>query len=210
MAALGLCCYMQDLWSSLWSVGSLVVTHRILFNFIFYFSCSMHNLLVAVCGIQLPNQGSNPGPCIGAWSFIPWATREVPEGHFKKPSQYWLSCIGGQKKKYLKATDNPSWQAWGRKPQYPATEGKPSCITWAVLFPDRGWPDLCGFSFPINIRWWWNQFKQTSSKTQGKARRGWERWVTGAGVVQERHGSCCPPSSTYCVCVCVCVCVLEA
>ena len=49
-------------------------------------SCSMHNLLVAVCGIQFPNQGSNPcplhwkrrvlttgppGKSLGAPSFLP-------------------------------------------------------------------------------------------------------------------------------------------
>ena len=41
--------------------------------------------LVAECGIQLPNLGSNPGPLPPAWaapSLSYWTTREVPYGLF--------------------------------------------------------------------------------------------------------------------------------
>ena len=34
-------------------------------------------LLVATCGIQFPNQGSNPSPALGKWGSSHWTTREV-------------------------------------------------------------------------------------------------------------------------------------
>ena len=42
--------------------------------------------LVAACGIQCPDQGSNPGPLHWAWSFSPWTTMEVPPGPTWTPS----------------------------------------------------------------------------------------------------------------------------
>ena len=40
-------------------------------------SCSMRTLSCA-CGIQFPDQGLNPGPCIRSRSPSHWTTREVP------------------------------------------------------------------------------------------------------------------------------------
>ena len=40
--------------------------------------CSMQDLLVAACGIQFPDQGSNPSPfALGARSVGHWSTREA-------------------------------------------------------------------------------------------------------------------------------------
>ena len=48
--------------------------------------------LVAACGIQFPEQGSNPSPCIGSMESQPLDTREVPNMPlFQKISQPWLS-----------------------------------------------------------------------------------------------------------------------
>ena len=44
----------------------------------------LHWVLVAACGIQLPNQGWNLGPCIGSVSLSHWTTWEVPLCMFLK------------------------------------------------------------------------------------------------------------------------------
>ena len=42
-------------------------------------SFGMQDLLVAACGIQLPNRDRTSGLCIErAWSLSHWATRKVP------------------------------------------------------------------------------------------------------------------------------------
>ena len=62
LAALGLSCSIWDLRSSLQHVGSLFTA----FTF-----------LVTACGIQFPDQGSNPGPFVlGAWTLSHWTTKK--------------------------------------------------------------------------------------------------------------------------------------
>lgn len=67
-------------------------------------------LLVATCGIQFPDQGSNPSPALGKWGSSHWTTREVlglvflqntrkmPRGHH---------CSIKRPRMFLKATLNP-------------------------------------------------------------------------------------------------------
>ena len=62
LAVLGLGCSTWDLQSSLWHVGSLFPAFT---------------LSVVACGIQFPDQGSNPGPFVlGAQSLSHWTTKK--------------------------------------------------------------------------------------------------------------------------------------
>ena len=90
--------------------------------------CSIQNLLVAACGIQFPDQGSNLGPQ-GAQSLSHWTTREILNGHFKMLCEICsLYHLRGSIRKYLRLwtlkpglSSNPcstfvSWVTFGMSP----------------------------------------------------------------------------------------------
>ena len=96
---LNLSCITQDLRSSLWHMGSLVV------------ACES---FVVTCGIYFPGQGWSPDPCIRSMGLSHWITREVPQSIFliQKPGLLRKSWRRNQRKVNKSGSASPQSCAW--------------------------------------------------------------------------------------------------
>ena len=109
-----------------------ILSSDILFKCLFIWLCWV---LVAACGIQFPNQGSNLGPLHWEQSLSPWTTRDVPFLNFK-----YFFFFFKQRKVYHKAKQG-EWVACTQKPWTEKTFIFKIYFFRAVLGSERNWEE---------------------------------------------------------------------
>ena len=97
LAALGLSCGMQDLWSSSHHTGSFGYSLRTL-------SCGMWDL------VSWPGIKPRP-PALGAWSLSHWTTRKAPCAFLSEHFDH-LGWVGARQVPFIKTLMASSWGIW--------------------------------------------------------------------------------------------------